>query len=217
VTPRWLLLGLVAATPLLVEAERAYRRGDFEGAVRAYARAVAEGDTSAAVRYNLGTALLRLGRDDEARGHLDAAAAAADPALRGRAAYNAGHTDLEPVASGRVQEGREERLRRAIARYRAALRVDASDEDARWNLELAERLLRRDEAPAGGGGQGGGGGGGGPDGSLGAAAGGEDEDGGPLSPEEVERILAGAERRDAGLRRGLQTPGPPPAAGVRDW
>ncbi|MBW3571013.1 MAG: tetratricopeptide repeat protein, partial [Gemmatimonadetes bacterium] len=116
---RWMMIAGAAALiggGALADAERAYRRGDYAAAAQAYARALAQGDSSAAVRYNLGTTLLRLGRHDEARPHLEAAARArARAGVRVRAAYNAGNADREPVAAGRVPpEQRRERLARAI-------------------------------------------------------------------------------------------------------
>lgn len=209
---------------VLAEAERAYGRGDYAAAAAAYARAVAAGDTSAAVRYNLGTSLLRLGRYDEARPHLEAAARARR--ISGRAAYNAGNTDLVPAAAGKTPaDQREPALRRAVAHYRQALLHDPADADARWNLELAQRLLAEER-------KGGGGGGGGspepdPDPDTGGgkapspatpppAPSGPGGDGG-MTPEQAQQVLDGAERREQQvqrreLKRASQTP-----AGVRDW
>src|SRR5687768_13066875 len=67
---------MIGGRGVLPDAERAYRRGDYQAAAQGYARALAKGDSSADVRYNLGTSLLRLGRHDEARPHLEAAARA---------------------------------------------------------------------------------------------------------------------------------------------
>ena len=215
-----LLATLLAAGGVLAEADRAYRRGDHAAAAAGYARALAAGDSSAAVRYNLGTALLRLGRHDEARPHLEAAAA--DPALGARAAYNAGHTDLAPVAAGRVPADRRvEHLERAVAAYRRALLRNADDEDAKWNLELAERLLR--EERRGGGGRG--------DDEDDSGGGGEGDDDAPAAPEpspgasgdrpvsaaEAERILAAAERRDLEVQRARLRRDQNRIHGVRDW
>lgn len=219
---RWLVVAALVAAAPLPQAERAFRRGDFAAAAEGYQRALAAGDTTSAVRYNLGTALLRLGRTDEARPHLEAVARAADAALAARAAYNAGNADLAPVAAGRVPPAeRVPRLERAIAHYRGALRADPADADAKWNLELAERLLRQD--PQGGGGGGGedespsGGEGGGdveaPASLRGAGTGGDR----PLTPAEAERILAGAERRDLQVQRERLKQDPRRIHGVRDW
>lgn len=211
---------------VLADAERAYRRGDYAAAARGYARALAEGDSSAAVRYNLGTTLLRLGRHDEARPHLEAAArarASADTRFRG--AYNAGGADLQPVAAGSVpREQRRERLTRAINHYRRALLQNPDDADAKWNLELANRLLRNE--PGGGGGddeknENPSGGGGENDPSPASpqprqGTGGEGA-GRPMTPEQAERILAGAEAREQRIQRQQLKQDQTRIHGVRDW
>lgn len=211
----------------LAEGERAYIRGDFRAAAAAYGRALADGDSSAVVRYNLGTSLLRLGRHDEARPHLVAAALARAPLeVRFRAEYNAGNTHLVPVASGRVApEQRRARLYRAVAHYRRALLLRSGDVDAKWNLELANRLLR--EQPGGGGGEddeedespSGGGGENDPSpaapqprpGQVDAGA------GQPMTREQAERILAGAETREQRIQRQQLKQDQTRIHGVRDW
>ena len=211
---------------VLADAERAYRRGDYQAAARAYGRALAEGDSSAVVRYNLGTALLRLGRHDEARPHLEAAARArTSAATRFRGAYNAGGADLQPVAGGRVPaEQRRERLTRAIGHYRRALLLNPDDADAKWNLELANRLLRE---------QAGGGGGDDEESENPSGGGGENPPtpgtpqpqpgtanegaGRPMTPEQAERILAGAEAREQRVQRQQLKQDQNRIHGVRDW
>lgn len=226
---RWMMMIGAAALiggGALADAERAYRRGDYPAAARGYARALAEGDSSAAVRYNLGTALLRMGRHDEARPHLEAAARArASADTRFRAEYNAGNADLQPVAAGRVPpEQRRERLTRAIRHYRAALLRNPADADAKWNLELANRLLRE---------QSGGGGGGDEKNESPSGGGGENKPnpanpqprpgtgsegaGRPMTREQAERILAGAEAREQRIQRQQLKQDQNRIHGVRDW
>ncbi|HEX2077056.1 MAG TPA: tetratricopeptide repeat protein [Longimicrobium sp.] len=226
---RLMILGAAALIGggALAEGERAYQRGDYRAAAAAYGRALAAGDSSAVVRYNLGTSLLRLGRHDEARPHLEAAALARAPLeVRFRAEYNAGNTHLVPVAAGSVpSEQRRERLFRAIAHYRRALLLRPGDVDAKWNLELANRLLR--EQTGGGGGEddednespSGGGGENDPSpaapqpqpGSADAGA------GRPMTREQAERILAGAETREQRILRQQLKQDQTRIHGVRDW
>ncbi|HYR12323.1 MAG TPA: tetratricopeptide repeat protein [Longimicrobium sp.] len=226
---RWMMIAGAAALiggGVLADAERAYRRGDYQAAAQGYARALADGDSSAAVRYNLGTALLRLGRHDEARPHLEAAARArAHGDIRFRAAYNAGGTDLQPVASGRMPpEQRRDRLMRAIRHYRSALLINPGDADAKWNLELANRLLRE---------QAGGGGGDDEENENPSGGGGQNPPtpgtpqpqpstanegaGRPMTREQAERILAGAEAREQRVQRQQLKQDQNRIHGVRDW
>jgi tetratricopeptide (TPR) repeat protein len=212
---------------VLADAERAYLRGDYQAAAQGYARALADGDSSAAVRYNLGTALLRLGRPDEARPHLEAAARARARAnIRFRADYNAGNTDLQPVAGGGVPPAqRRERLTRAIRHYRGALLLDPHDADAKWNLELANRLLR-EQAGGGGGGDdenenpSGGGGGQNPPSPATPQpqpSSADEGAGHPMTREQAERILSGAEAREQRVQRQQLKQDQNRIHGVRDW
>lgn len=134
---------------------RLYREGRLEEAVAAYQEALAAGDESPELLYNLGTALLGLGRLEEAESHLAGSLRSIEPELRQRAHYNLGHRYL---VEARSQEGggqeRTRLLEQAVEAYKHALRLDPGDADAKWNLELA--LRDRDELPpppqAGGGG-----------------------------------------------------------------
>ncbi|HEX2209388.1 MAG TPA: hypothetical protein VHG93_17045 [Longimicrobium sp.] len=226
---RWMMIAGAAAViggGVLADAERAYRRGDYPAAARGYARALSAGDSSATVRYNLGTTLLRMGRHDEARPHLEAAARArASAETRFRAEYNAGNADLQPVAAGRVPPPeRRERLLRAIRHYRAALLRDPADADAKWNLELADRLLRnesgggggdeeKNESPSGGGGQNQ------PSPASPQPRPGTANEGAgrPMTREQAERILAGAEAREQRIQRQQLKQDQNRIHGVRDW
>ncbi|HET7460857.1 MAG TPA: tetratricopeptide repeat protein [Longimicrobium sp.] len=222
---------LLAALPVLgggvAEGNRLYRAGQFRRAAEVYARRYAQGDSSVALRYDLGTALLRLQRWDEARPHLEAAVEAPrQPELRQRALYNAGNADLEPVFRRKVtdQARRTEMLRRAIGRYKDALLARPNDADAKWNLELALRLLRN-QPPSGGGG-------GGQDQDQGGGQGGDAQPRNPapnpspapnpapapeLTQEQAERILTGASREEADAQRQVLSRNRSPRNAVRDW
>lgn len=115
---------------------RAYRNGDYERAVERYREAMARGDANPRLRYNLGTALLRAGRADEAVGELEGALDAQSAELRGRAFYNLGNARL---AGSELPA--EEDLGAALDAYRRALLLDPANDDARWNYELALRRL----------------------------------------------------------------------------
>jgi Ca-activated chloride channel family protein len=218
-----LLAGLLGGGSLAT-ANTLYRAGQVDRAVEEY-RKVAANDSSALVRYNMGTALLRAGRYDEARRLLGAAADAdsaggATKELRFRAAYNAGNTDLEPVFRKQVPDSaRNDRLRRAIGRYKQALRLSPGDLDAKWNLELAQRLLQ--QSGGGGGGaqnnQGGGGGSGNQSSSQSPNPSPSGSGGSPISQERAEKILEQAENSETVVQRQKLKKAPTGQRAVRDW
>jgi tetratricopeptide (TPR) repeat protein len=231
------LLAALLLLPILggsvAEGNRLYRAGQHRRAAEVYARLLEKGDSSAAVRYDLGTALLRTGRYDDARARLETAAdgkARAPRELRMRAHYNAGNADLEPVFRGSVpKEQREQRLHRAVVRYRKALMLRPGDYDAKWNLELAQRLLERERRSGGGGGgqqnpkPSGGGGGGVPERPSPAArqprpspaSRGEGSPG--VSQARAERILSNAERQEREVQRRVLEKKRGGREAVRDW
>ncbi|HEX6926489.1 MAG TPA: VWA domain-containing protein [Longimicrobiaceae bacterium] len=199
--------------------------------VAMYRRVAAAQPGESVPLYNLGTVLLQRQRFEEARPPLEAATRAAEPELRQRARYNLGNTRLEPffTPGGAAPRDREERLRLlrdAIEDYRQALRLDADDVDAKWNLELALRLMRDErtrppepeppdppepEGPGAGGGGGGGGGGATGDGGRGGGGAGTQDplpqagsgglDRPSMSRKEAEELLQQAANREVGVQR----------------
>jgi Ca-activated chloride channel homolog len=123
---------------------RHFREGRYAEAVEAYRAALAR-RPSPRLHYNLGTALLRLGEYDEAGRHLREAAAAPDPELRRRGAFNLGNRFLEDARAHPAAQDLPRLLDAAVEAYREALRLEPGDLDAKWNLELA--LRARDEQP----------------------------------------------------------------------
>ncbi|MEX0890630.1 MAG: VWA domain-containing protein [Gemmatimonadota bacterium] len=199
----------------LERGNRLYREGRWAEAVEAYRAALAEGEASAALHYNLGTALLRLNRFEEADQHLETALRTVEPELRQRALYNLGNRFLEEYRAAPPGSVPPDRLAAAVEAYRRALRLDPDDVDAKWNLELALRE-QEDAAPQGGaGGQdeegigdpqqgqaGPGGTGTGTAGSQAPSSASPGAEGGtPMSREQAERILAAAEQDEAALTR----------------
>jgi Ca-activated chloride channel homolog len=129
----------------LERGNRLYREGRYDEAAAVYERIVADGTAAPQVHYNLGTALLALGRFDDAQRHFEIALQGVEPELRQRTFYNLGNRFLEEGrAEGDVQrEGAL--LDAAIEAYRSALRMAPHDVEAKWNLELALREREENE------------------------------------------------------------------------
>ncbi len=135
----------------LERGNRLYRDGRYEEAVAAYRQALEGGEDSAVLQFNMGTALLRLGRYAEAEPYLQAALDVVDPAVRAPALFNMGSRFLEEGRASTDPEARSRLLDGAVEAYRRALRLDPSWADAKWNYELA--LRARSEMPQQGGGR----------------------------------------------------------------
>jgi tetratricopeptide (TPR) repeat protein len=207
---------------------RLYRAGSYAEAVEAYRSVLGTRADGPVLRYNLGTALLRLGEYAEAEVHLRSALDGVDPDTRGVVHYNLGQRFLEdaraaadPAAAAALYEG-------AIEAYRQALRHHPRDGDAKWNYELA--LQERDEIqlPAEGDA-------GDPDpdgdpeeGGEGTGAGspgrsdqqprpGLGEDHAPMSREEADRILAAIEQDERELLQDRLREGRRDTPPTRDW
>jgi Ca-activated chloride channel family protein len=155
--PRWIASTVImaaVAVPLLLRqhsrsiehGNRLYHDGDSEGAAYVYTPAVERGAEGAL--YNLGTALLDLDFDS-ADAVLSDAIEAADPATTQRSYYNLGYALLVTGQIPRpiTPDSAASILRRAVENGRLALRMDPADDDARWNLALAQRALDAMQPP----------------------------------------------------------------------
>lgn len=146
-TALFMLLSL-AALPLYAQkahrdlrlGDGAYRLEDFAEAEQSYRRAELR-QPGLQSWYNLGNALYRQERYEEAAGYFKKSAeAAADPALRARALHNLGNAQFQ---QGKLPE--------AIDAYKQALRNNPNDAGTRQNLAMAlqEAESREQEAKSG--------------------------------------------------------------------
>ena len=208
--------------------ERHYARGEYGEAYEAFRQALA-GDSTARLEYNLGAALYRLERYEEAAHAFRAAARRAEtPPQRQRALYNLGNAMVR-AAEDRPTEA--EPLLSAVAAYEQALALEPADADAKWNLELALKRLDDDRVSGGSSGRGRSadygqgnmnvpGYEGNPDAAVGAMAGGgfgsaEGESVEELSAEEARRLLDAVQRQQLTSHEGRPKQKGP--QGERDW
>lgn len=212
---------------------RLYRAGRYEEAVRVYQQIVKQGKAAPHVHYNLGTALLRLGRHREAQQHLQLATREAEPELKQRAHYNLGNRYLEEARKGETQEA-PQLLDAAIEAYKHALRLNPRDMDAKWNLELALRdREQQQQSPSGGANDkrpqtpdeeeqspASGGGGGAAQSNSPAGQGqqqGQNYEQRPMSQEQADRVLSAVEQDERELTREKLKKGQRRSPVARDW
>lgn len=221
-----------AVLPGIGELERGnrhFREGRYREAAEAYQAALADGEDTPILRYNLGTALLKLGRYAEAEEHLRGAMTVVDPEVREYVYYNLGQRFLEDARSASADPQATSALYdAAVEAYRQALRLRPGDTDAKWNYELA--LQERDQQQSGGGGEGDEGeqdeeeqpgdqgGGGQSQGSPSESQGGGDAQGeAPMTREQAERLLSAVEQDERELFQDKLRKGPQEARPARDW
>jgi Ca-activated chloride channel family protein len=137
-----------------VRGDEAYRRGDYEEALKSYSEALAEAPEEPRLFFNIGDVLYRRGSHPEAAKLFQRAAASGDSQLRAKSWYNAGNANYRVAAKG--AEGKPPAggagggfdaaaLKEASACYVRALGYDPGDRDSKYNLELVQRLLKEQE------------------------------------------------------------------------
>jgi tetratricopeptide (TPR) repeat protein len=157
-TPRpgrsWLSGGLLALLPwwgpagdayrAVEEGNALYRAGQYEAALGEYAIADELLPDVAEIALNQGNAWFRRFDYDQALEYYLGALDTLDPYVSSRVRYNLGVVKYQQAldAMQSFQDALTE-TRSAIEYYRDSLRVDPTLHDARYNLELAYRLLRR--------------------------------------------------------------------------
>ena len=138
------LAGLAAAWTFdrssIERGNRLYRGQAFREAAKIYANQLARQPRSAAIRYNLGTALLGLG-NPAAGEALAAVGEGAEIEVRLRALNNLGLWRIAEAAKAFGQKRARGHALAAVAAYREALRLRPGHADASWNLAIALRML----------------------------------------------------------------------------
>jgi Ca-activated chloride channel homolog len=133
----------------LVKGQQLYEAGKYLEAYEAYQRVLRQ-EGGPAVRYNTGNTLYRLRQyTDAAKTWREALNAA--PAQKENAFYNMGNAYVRAAQDANALS---RYLDRAVEAYEEALRLDPSDKEAKWNLEVALRR-RGDTDEPGSRGQGG--------------------------------------------------------------
>jgi tetratricopeptide (TPR) repeat protein len=109
------------------EGNKQYKQGQFEQALPAYQKAVAQNPQNAIARYNLANARYRTGNLPEAEKSFDELIEKIpEKTYKEKGYYNKG-----------VTLTKQKKLSESIEAYKDALKLDPADEDARFNLQKA--------------------------------------------------------------------------------
>ena len=125
----------VSAARKSVEAVRegnaAYEKGDFKKALEEYHIAEADRPETPGIDCNIGNVLYEQGDYEQATERLTKALNSDDVRIEAQAQYNLGNTHF-----------RAKDYQKAIEAFKASLDLNPDDMDAKYNLELARRMLK---------------------------------------------------------------------------
>lgn len=129
------LLIFVISTDVARRANKAYEKGDYAAAEQAYLEAIRDTPDDARLYFNLGNSLAQQGKFDEAVTAFEKFKDMSDsPEDRSKADYNIGNIF-----------GNQEKWDKAAEQFRQSLRQNPEDPEAKYNYELANRLLQKQE------------------------------------------------------------------------
>jgi Ca-activated chloride channel family protein len=128
---------------LLAEGNDLLEAGRWQEALESFQQAEVSLPDSPVLAYDEAIAYYRLGDYEKARQQLQRALATRDVRLEAKAKYNLGNCAYaEALALQASPQQAIDRLRQAINHYRDALAIDANDDDARANIEMATLLIK---------------------------------------------------------------------------
>ncbi len=131
------------AQEFMEEAEEQLAKNDMAKAEALYRKAIAKNPDNATARYNLGNLYYTKDIISQAgERHGQAASTATEKDIKHAAFHNRGNSFM-----------RQKKYKEAVEAYKNALRNDPEDDQTRYNLALAMKLLEEEKKKGGGGGQ----------------------------------------------------------------
>ena len=128
------------ARNFMKEAEEALAENDFATAEAYYRQAIAKDPGNAAARYNLGNLYYNKDINHEAvERHSQAAEVAPEKPIKHNSFHNQGNAFMK-----------QKKYKEAIEAYKNALRNNPKDDETRYNLALAKKMLEKEQDGDGG-------------------------------------------------------------------
>ena len=125
----------------LREGNRQYNKERYDEAEVAYRRALEQDTTDRRGQYNLGNTLYRQKKYDDAARHYEQSLATPEGSNRQRA--DAFHNRGNSLLKAGMENGDQQMLQEALHSYQEALKLNPKNDDTRYNLALARRLLQQ--------------------------------------------------------------------------
>jgi Ca-activated chloride channel family protein len=119
----------------IITGNQAYNRKQFDAASSSYQKALQKAPGNNIASYNLGNAIYKSGKPEDAvKLYDDAIQASAEKGIKEKGYYNKG-----------VAFQKQDKLPECIDAYKHALKIDATDEEARQNLQRALAQLKQQQ------------------------------------------------------------------------
>jgi Ca-activated chloride channel family protein len=120
---------------LIKDGNDAYKKGDYKKAAELYKKALAKDAKNNTAKYNLGNAVIKQ-KDvlTAAKYYDEVAASESDEALKAKALYNKGVSEVE-----------QQKLLEAIESFKKALMITPDDDETRENLQKALNDLKKQQ------------------------------------------------------------------------
>lgn len=126
---------------LLSKAKENIEAGDFASAEAKYRKVIASNPKNTEAKYNLGNAYYEMGKNSEAqKRYIQAAEVAKSKTEKHKIYHNLGNVFMN-----------EKQYRPAVEAYKNALRNNPTDDETRYNLALAKKMLEEHGDDGGGG------------------------------------------------------------------
>lgn len=127
------------------EGNSLYNEGKFKEALKKYKGASLSFPDSDVINFDLGAALYKMKDYQKAISHFEKALIAEGKSIEQEASYNIGNCKYKYALSkkdGNLSEAID-LLTQALRRYERAIELDAKDEDAKYNYEVAKKELKK--------------------------------------------------------------------------
>lgn len=123
------------------DALKDYQRGKFSKARSEFERLAKKSPDDARLRYNAGTAAFGDEDYETALKHFNASLSSPDLKLQGQSYYNLGNSHFRLGEKSEDPKSKQEQWEQAVRQFETALKLDANDADAKFNLDVVKKKL----------------------------------------------------------------------------